>query len=1120
MRFGLLGTVEFRPDGKPVSAGGLKQRSLLAVLLLHANRPVSRDRLISALWGGTPPPSAQATLDAYVYRLRRLVGSDRLERSGAGYVLHVEPGELDVTVFERLVAEGRAALGTGDYPCAARQLAAALALWRGPALADLGGQPFADGETARLEEARLGALEDCFDAELAAGRSAEMVPRLEQAAADHPLRERLVAALMLALYRAGRQSEALAVYRAARHRLIDELGLEPAPMVRDLEQRILRQDASLDLPAPAPGSPGMPPAEPGPARRTRRARLLLAGTTALAVAAAALASGISHGSTPTLRAGPDSVGLIDGARATLSAVVTGVGRPAGIAYGAGAAWVTDSADGMLLRVNPVGQVIDSIQVGHGPAGVAVGDGEVWVANELDGTVSEVNPGAGIRVATISVGIGPSAISVGDGSVWVGNLISDTVSRINAATGGVTDTIPLGVTPDDLAFGAGSLWVLSQATGQLVAIDPADNRPTRAPTMAGNPDGLAIGAGAVWISGADGTLSRFDPRTGRVRTIGLAGSPAGLAYASGAVWVANGLTGTVSKVDPRTGATQVIQVGNEPTALAASDDGIWATVLPSDTSHRGGTLTIIGPQTWPGHPEPPTDPAVAYDPVIWQMLSLANDGLVGYRRVAGLAGDALVPDLARALPSPGDGGRTYTFRLRPGLRYSTGAPVRAADFRRAIERVFDIDKRQNPGILLYYAGIAGAGQCQRGRGPCDLSHGIVTDDAAGAVTFHLVAPDAEFLYKLAFPWAYAVPAGTPDHMISATQLPATGPYLTRSLAPGHAWVLVRNPRFRQWSAQAQPGGYPDRIVLRVDVGPRQAVADVENGRADVLLAPQPGSVGQLAAHDTSQLHSGPLAATIALTLNTRVAPFDKLAARQAVNYAIDRNLVVALSGGPLAVQATCQILPPTMPGYRPYCPYTIQPGAGGAWTAPDLALAKQLVRASGTAGDKVTLLYSAGLDPNWPSPATARYVVSLLDQLGYRASLRETGADTYWSLLGDSRDHMQAGFFVWYADYPEPSEFVGPLLSCGSFLNGNPNNVNTAEFCDPRIDASAAAAIAAEPASPVLAASRWTAVDHDLTDAAPWVSLYYPRDLTVLSARVGNYQFHPYWNLLIDQLWVR
>jgi peptide/nickel transport system substrate-binding protein len=502
-----------------------------------------------------------------------------------------------------------------------------------------------------------------------------------------------------------------------------------------------------------------------------------------------------------------------------------------------------------------------------------------------------------------------------------------------------------------------------------------------------------------------------------------------------------------------------------------------------------------------------------------MLSMTNDGLVGYRRVAGLAGDQLVPDLATALPGPTDGGRTYIFRLRAGIRYSSGALVRPEDFRRAIERVFEISKKLNPAIPPVYAGIVGARRCEHRPGPCDLSRGIVTNDAARTVTFYLTAPDPQFLYKLAFCWAYAVPPGTPDHQISAAQLPATGPYMTKSLVSGHTWTLVRNPRFRQWSQLAQPGGYPDRIIVRLDVGPRQEVSGIEHGHADVLLDPPPDAIGQLNTHYTSQLHSGPLAATMALTLNTRIAPFNRIAARRALNYAINRNVVIALNGGPLTAQPTCQILPPTMPGYQPLCPYTLQPGPGGAWTAPDLARAEQLVRASGTRGDKVTIL-TGNIGAPMPGPATGRYVVSVLDELGYRASLRNVSANRYFEVFGDSRNRIQAGFFPWFQDYPVASDFVDPLLSCGSFVPASPVNVNTAEFCDPRIDAQAQHAYALQSWAPAAAVGRWAAIDRELVDKAPWVPLYNPRDLTVLSARVGNYQFHPYWSLLIDQLWVR
>jgi peptide/nickel transport system substrate-binding protein len=475
----------------------------------------------------------------------------------------------------------------------------------------------------------------------------------------------------------------------------------------------------------------------------------------------------------------------------------------------------------------------------------------------------------------------------------------------------------------------------------------------------------------------------------------------------------------------------------------------------------------------------------------------------------------VPDLATTLPVPTDGGRTYVFQLRSGIRYSNGQLVRPDDFRRALERVFMIDYSYppgNPGIRFFYTGIVGAGQCERSPRRCDLSQGIVTSDAANTVTFHLTAPDSQFLYKLTFSWAYAIPPGTPDHPISAAQLPATGPYMTKSYVSGHTWVLVRNPRFRPWSQQAQPGGYPDRIVVRYDVAPGQAVTDVENSGADVLLSPPPGSLGQLATRYTSQLHSGPVQELLALALNTQIPPFNVLAARQAVNYAIDKNKMIALNGGPATAQPACQFLPPTMPGYQPYCPYTLDPGPGGGWTAPDLARAQQLVRTSGTRGDTVTVPSFQGGPPGL---ATARYVASVLDQLGYRASVRWFSASAF---TYDSRARMQLTYIDWTEDYPAPWDTIGPLFSCGSF--DSPDNVNAAEFCDPRIDTQVQQALTLQAQGLAAAEHSWTAIDHELVDQAPYVPLSNPRDLTVLSTRVGNYQFHPYWNLLIDQLWVR
>ena len=254
MEFRLLGPLEVRDRDRTLPLGGLKPRSLLAILLLHANEVVSTDRLHGALWGEAAPATAAKSIHVYVSRLRAQLGPDRLTTRSPGYVLHVEPSELDLARFERLVAEARGA----EPEVAAGRLREALALWRGDALADLAYEPFAQSHVQRMEELRLVAIEERIDADLAAGRAAELVGELEALVAEHPLRERLRAQLMLALYRSARQADALSAYRAARRELSEDLGLEPSAELRRLEQSILRQDPALDAPRPPPAAPGPP----------------------------------------------------------------------------------------------------------------------------------------------------------------------------------------------------------------------------------------------------------------------------------------------------------------------------------------------------------------------------------------------------------------------------------------------------------------------------------------------------------------------------------------------------------------------------------------------------------------------------------------------------------------------------------------------------------------------------------------------------------------------------------------------------------------------------------------------------------------------------------------------
>jgi predicted ATPase/DNA-binding SARP family transcriptional activator len=250
MEFHVLGPLEVVHDGEPVMLGAGRQVLLLSCLLVHANEIVSRDLLIDALWGEQPTATAGNAVQVQVHALRKRLGQERIATEGPGYRLRVEPGELDLERFERLVAHGRSELASGEADAAARTLGEALALWRGPALADVVYEPFAQVEIARLEELRLAALEERIEAELALARHHDLVPELEALVSANPLRERLQRQLMLALYRSGRQPEALAVFQRARRTLRDELGLEPSPDLQTLQQAILRQDALLRIEPP------------------------------------------------------------------------------------------------------------------------------------------------------------------------------------------------------------------------------------------------------------------------------------------------------------------------------------------------------------------------------------------------------------------------------------------------------------------------------------------------------------------------------------------------------------------------------------------------------------------------------------------------------------------------------------------------------------------------------------------------------------------------------------------------------------------------------------------------------------------------------------------------------
>jgi DNA-binding SARP family transcriptional activator len=289
VEFRVLGPVEAVVEGRLVPLPAAKPRALLAILLLSRNRVVPIDGLVEDLWGDEPPDTATKALQVHVSQLRKAIGADRVLTKPPGYSVRVDDGELDLDRFERLVREGRERLGAGDAEAAVQSLEAALELWRGPALAEFGSEPFARDAGARLEEARLAAIEDRIEAELALGRHARVVSELEELVARHPLRERLRGQLMLALYRSDRQAEALEVYRRTREKLVDELGIDPSAGLQELERAILRQDPSLQVgrrpPKPDDG------ASPRPRRRRMLVPLVVLALAAVAAGVAALALG-------------------------------------------------------------------------------------------------------------------------------------------------------------------------------------------------------------------------------------------------------------------------------------------------------------------------------------------------------------------------------------------------------------------------------------------------------------------------------------------------------------------------------------------------------------------------------------------------------------------------------------------------------------------------------------------------------------------------------------------------------------------------------------------------------------------------------------------------------------
>jgi DNA-binding SARP family transcriptional activator/ABC-type transport system substrate-binding protein len=961
VEFLVLGPLEVRDGDRILPLGGAKQRAALAILLLHHGQVVSRDRLVDGIWGDWPPATAAHTLETYISRLRKALHGDghpeRLRTRAPGYLLVVDDGELDLQRLEARIDQGRRALAADDPEAASDQLTRGLALFRGAPLEDLAYAPFAQAELGRLDDLRATALEQRIDADLALGRHADLIGELECLVADYPLREHAWGQLMLAEYRSGRQGQALATFDHARHRLADELGIDPGQSLQQLHQQILRQDPALRLSQTANEAKPVAPASvrASPARGyvlgRRRMRVLLA--TAGVVVAAGIAAGLisAHGSSPTPTVASEttanSIAVIDGRNGRFVADVNIGDSADAVVYGYGAMWAR--TDGGIRKIDLATRKVTDIPVSGNY--VALGDNAAWVSSGK--RIVRIDPAyltrSAIRLpthdfpATWGGTRTAGGLVVADGSLWVAQG-ARFVRRIDP-TGEVVKSFIVPGAEHLTADAAGAVYVDDHR--RIHKLNSATNADAwTSDAVQSEITSIAVAGGFVWLTtSADDGVIKLNADTGQQAgaEIPVSGGAETVVGGNGAVWVSNARAGTVTRIATSTNAKTSFATGHIPFVASPHGDQLWVSLWPdSNDELRAAGITAATRVAHISLPrdyvEGSADPAMITS-LIGQQLEYATEAkLYNYPDQSGTAGAAVVPEVAAAMPTVSANGRTVTIHVRSGYRFSPGplgggTPVTAETFRYTIERSFSRQGNLGANGYLLLPQLVGGGAYANGR-----ATRLAGVSASGdTLTLHLTRPAPDLPQILASPIFSAVPEGTPLAWVFYPSSPSAGPYyLTQPIAliPSRL-ILKRNPYYHG----PRPHGF-DAIVDDEDLQTTVAAQEALHGRADVVFDPL-GDVlsptGDIAHSYTTAQPGQPHYLRVPwremqyFSLNTDRGPLRDPSIRRAVNEALDRPALAAIDGG----IPTDHYLPPGMPGAQDgRHVYTV--------TGPDLANARALM----------------------------------------------------------------------------------------------------------------------------------------------------------------------------------